>query len=980
MKQRIQASITTPSSGYSIKILSVHEADNQLIAVSKVKEPRGMVLEAIGSAQDVVIVKTSRKQNLPVKHYLTDIPKREGEHHIGNYGRGERWGNQERTEFTAIENISEIADILNRCKCIYQPRTDGMTAARITRFEQTHIKSQEVQTESANFTNEELSAVYNVHMVNDDGTIKVVVEEIHRIEKDKNYTSLAQIFKNAGKLGGGKMDVKNTLHMTYDDKLRFDGFINGEVHPFETNSVEFSLPANDPAMILYFLRFMDLMMHTATENDDYSKPYAHVQIGNDSILSCFDELFVTSKHSDDYSEKDSYNIISPAPIVIADFLNRKGTVHQPETTTTSLLHAFTQIKGAPEYASTQTMLKNVLEKLGDTNIYHSTASLEKITGVNVGELIGNTNEARQKEILQQLEESLSNNETYQLASMFLQDLKEKLVLMLYFPALGKRAHDGGTYQLNYTEYSLLMTSEFMLREDGRMSLIPGGAGYVHYDRGSNTHDTFDDDDNDMLDEVIIDLNPRNNKDILKEEMIFLAKTLGLEFAEGCDFHKEMIFTAESTLKLKAMGMHLVAANSHPLPVNAPVDEAVEQEPMTVTVNPLTRKTAAEIVKQHPYVTEILSIMKRTGVLTGNARDDSRLFADLIYACDKITHPKPPRSDATNTSPKNDTIDSLLKLYRLAAGTGDRPCFITPEIHKAIVGRIANYDQLEETAKLFDAIPDMNSDKARKLFLGATDFIGINDLTNSLDQTYDSFLRFFNAIEDYRSAAGFRDMMSMTLMFGKGWKWMTKDLYNIVVDNIKTGNCYKVLSGFDSLSTANVLDEFKDRFLQNLHLELPLHELQMSDMLTKENIELAFQNPDYKAALKQCEMFSLTGWRSKNYSDARDKELKHGLLRNPECSHAIKVLGDAIQAKFGKDLDMSKKDREQCNADFESLIDCAGIRKPETPAQSDLSDAFKRSMTLFSPKKSVSVTERLAELEKKYQSQDAVEVAQLKAAM
>ena len=68
MKQRIKVSITTPCSNWKIKIISVHEVDNQLIAVSKVKEPQGLVLEDISSAQDVVIVKTSSKAALLVKH------------------------------------------------------------------------------------------------------------------------------------------------------------------------------------------------------------------------------------------------------------------------------------------------------------------------------------------------------------------------------------------------------------------------------------------------------------------------------------------------------------------------------------------------------------------------------------------------------------------------------------------------------------------------------------------------------------------------------------------------------------------------------------------------------------------------------------------------------------------------------------------------------------------------------------------------
>ena len=102
---------------------------------------------------------------------------------------------------------------------------------------------------------------------------------------------------------------------------------------------------------------------------------------------------------------------------------------------------------------------------------------------------------------------------------------------------GKKHHtEFSKYNYHYTELHLIREAQFTLRPDGRMS-IPLSDNTIYqefYTVG------------------------RVNHDIMRDEFNFLANILNLAFSPDNDFHrdKEMIFTKESTEKLKALGLHL----------------------------------------------------------------------------------------------------------------------------------------------------------------------------------------------------------------------------------------------------------------------------------------------------------------------------------------------------------------------------------------------------------------------------------------
>lgn len=106
--------------------------------------------------------------------------------------------------------------------------------------------------------------------------------------------------------------------------------------------------------------------------------------------------------------------------------------------------------------------------------------------------------------------------------------------VVFNKCIGKKAHDGMHYHYSYTEWDFFRHAEFKLLNDGRMSVnVDQNLGYLtHYAPGKRNHGIF------------------------KDEMIFLAKIIGLEFDPSTDFEKEIIFTHACSSELKNIGLHL----------------------------------------------------------------------------------------------------------------------------------------------------------------------------------------------------------------------------------------------------------------------------------------------------------------------------------------------------------------------------------------------------------------------------------------
>jgi len=542
MRQRIEVNVTTPSTSYKIKILSVHQVDNQLVVVTKVTSPKGMAGASICSERDFVVVKTDAKAQLPVVHYLTGIEKKAGDNHIGNYGRRYNLDRGNSTIFLPIADVSEISHLLSKGKPLYAPRSDGMMALRMDRYEAARVNAAQTPAlvvagdypGKATFSAEQMRAVLNLHTVVDDGTIKVVFEGIYQEDKNKRYKRMEDICHTVEqKLENAGFSLEYDFLMTPDDYFNFDAVCADVNTKFVTSAVEFSIPAKDPKTVLNFMLLVDSIIAEAKEKSGYQDPYNHVQVSQQSILSCFDDLFISSQPSH-YSREKMHCIENEMTITIEDFLNKPGTIHEPASVAEHLLESVTNCKNLPEYAALQDFLNTYYKPFGFDIINNPDKYLEEMLGVRVDELYGDAPIEQKLEITDELEKSLLDENTFNSLQFFITEFKMRAMIELIKPALGAIAHDGGQYRNSYTEFDLLLNAKFCIRDDGRMSIeLKDNAGYQrHYSKTSRNY-------------VICDA-----------EFQHLATVLNLEFAQDTDFHKEMIFTPASTLKLKALGLHI----------------------------------------------------------------------------------------------------------------------------------------------------------------------------------------------------------------------------------------------------------------------------------------------------------------------------------------------------------------------------------------------------------------------------------------
>jgi len=156
----------------------------------------------------------------------------------------------------------------------------------------------------------------------------------------------------------------------------------------------------------------------------------------------------------------------------------------------------------------------------------------------MNKLFGDSTTEEKLQIVEKLEKSLLDDKRLIALSPFVEGFNAHAIAAFIKPAMGKKADDGGEYNARYTEFSVFLHADFCIRDDGRMNIeLQNNAGYQkHYGKNARLHGKCE------------------------QEFRFLAKVLGLEFAADTNFHQEMIFTPESTLKLKALGLHINTTN------------------------------------------------------------------------------------------------------------------------------------------------------------------------------------------------------------------------------------------------------------------------------------------------------------------------------------------------------------------------------------------------------------------------------------
>ena len=181
----------------------------------------------------------------------------------------------------------------------------------------------------------------------------------------------------------------------------------------------------------------------------------------------------------------------------------------------ALVDELLKFEQLPGYGEAMDVVKSYSNKAKTTEECEKTASLKLNVLVHVAtDLIQKNQQKELNSLLKQMNDGAKDE--------------------LYAPCLGQIADDNKKYSDNYSEYKLLKSGDFRIREDGRMSLLLiNNPEYKRlYAPGKKLQNT------------------------LEREMRHLGGFIFLEFAEDSDFDKEIIFTPTCTAYLKELGLHL----------------------------------------------------------------------------------------------------------------------------------------------------------------------------------------------------------------------------------------------------------------------------------------------------------------------------------------------------------------------------------------------------------------------------------------
>jgi hypothetical protein len=132
MRQRIEVNASVPGSGYKLKIMAVHQKDDQLVVISKIKGGYAFATPDQQSLSDSVVVATDHDSKLPVIHFLVDANIKQTGRHMSDYFSHNASKNA--TVFEPLDDEAALEEIMANGKCLYRSRADGMSGLRLARM------------------------------------------------------------------------------------------------------------------------------------------------------------------------------------------------------------------------------------------------------------------------------------------------------------------------------------------------------------------------------------------------------------------------------------------------------------------------------------------------------------------------------------------------------------------------------------------------------------------------------------------------------------------------------------------------------------------------------------------------------------------------------------------------------------------------------------------------------------------------------
>lgn len=305
--QRIESRVGTRSSGYKLRIIAVYLVDNTLHVISKMTIPNDAAGSSLSTAGEEIIVKTGVNEQLPTIHYLINSKKNSEQY--------------THPDFIILNDIAEINELISKGELIYQARGGSNCPKRIDNFENTrpHIKSLKFADTKLPQQDVRIENIFNIFSMVDGIHIQLVCETIS--ERGKNIFSDISTYM-VQKSGITGDILKKDLLMATDYPYCFYAVYKSIKTQYHVKSTEFHIPRNKPELIHQFLSALESYILTnirKVKDDDRMYIYTHVQLSQQSIFACFDDIIC--------SEGFGNTIENEMGISMEEFINKPGTFH-----------------------------------------------------------------------------------------------------------------------------------------------------------------------------------------------------------------------------------------------------------------------------------------------------------------------------------------------------------------------------------------------------------------------------------------------------------------------------------------------------------------------------------------------------------------------------------------------------------------------------------------------------------------------------
>lgn len=806
--QRIEARVSARTSGYDLFIHSVYQVDHQLIVISVISTPRGGVSSSYTFPGDIVIVHTGSHTPLKVVHYLmNDKNNSESFSYSG---------------FIPLQQLHDIKPLLDRGQQCYAYRKDKMTARRLRYMEAAEDSKKQVNALAMPTLLKQdapvvMDSILNIFTVVEQGAIKIMFEKICKQDIFKD----ARFFMNTmASKAESVLALEDDFQMITDNRLSFYAIAGNEKTRFDTVADEFTLPLHKPESVLYFMMVLDAFMMEAThQKDEYDKPCTHVQISQQSVLSCFDDLVITAVGK----PVSSATIENQMEVSMETFLQRPGTTHQPASVAVSLMKSIVALPHTPALEAVQAMLSPYCTTEGIEFLSRLSTAIWLMYRLKTSYTTSAINVEKMLPLVESLEALLGDERLFELLRPFFPGFKDTMVFrMIEFASYGHPWDENN----DADEYELLRHADFQLREDGRLSLLLANnpVYQTKYNDGCPKQARRD------------------------GGFKHFAKSLRCEFDADSDMRRELIFSTKETRQWRALGLHLseaycraklVCSASVPKPqiVSAvtmtPAGTGLAANPFLGAKKPLPAHnseafrelqtyglrsaTVLELVQAHPACEVIVPTLRWAGLFTDDVIANKSLFANLIHMLrqKELSH-------------------LLAKLYTILGGETEDECWLTPGIQQSIRSEMMNRKNLEAMIALLETIKPFNQPMLDQLFEEVERHLMLWEIAQRWKHPRKSFCLVFKpgiSAQDVHEC-------SAQLIFPKR-PWLTRKLFCAVLENMRHAEV--LLRGFDVLHQHGLLESHADRLIQHPLYGKTFFVLQKIRVCTAANVCLSIEN-------------------------------------------------------------------------------------------------------------------------------------------